>query len=375
MLEFFAGIGLIHEALRATRWECGYANDLDPHKQAMYEAHFGKASSSYWHLGDVWETAEVMERLPDRPFLATASFPCTDMSLAGQMQGFAGRESSAFFGFAQVLEELGDRKPPMVMLENVVGLMTARGGEDFRAAARRLAELGYWLDAFRLDARHFVPQSRPRLFLLGWQCPPAPAVNAETLLTSSSTLRPDRLLSLMQSTPLATGWRPQPLPAPPQCPTTLADVIDLDNDQAWWEPAQVERHRAMLSERHAERIEAWRSEPESQVGTGYRRIRAGQQRLEVRFDGIAGCLRTPKGGSARQIIVAHTPREGLRMRWMSPREYARLQGAANFCWGELADSRVLFGFGDAVCVPAIAWIDQHVLTPYYEARCQADSVG
>jgi DNA (cytosine-5)-methyltransferase 1 len=52
----------------------------------------------------------------------------------------------------------------------------------------------------------------------------------------------------------------------------------------------------------------------------------------------------------------------LRMRWMSPREYARLQGADDFPLVGTTNQQ-LFGFGDAVCVPVIKWIDDRVLTP------------
>ena len=119
----------------------------------------------------------------------------------------------------------------------------------------------------------------------------------------------------------------------------------------------------MLNDSHREIIDEHIKECTDFVGTGYRRKRAGRTRLEVRFDGIAGCLRTPKGGSARQIVVAVTNGE-LRIRWMSPREYARLQGASTFEMVE-NDRQMLFGFGDAVCVPAIEWIDESVLTPLW----------
>ena len=80
----------------------------------------------------------------------------------------------------------------------------------------------------------------------------------------------------------------------------------------------------------------------------------------MRFD-VAGCLRTPKGGCAKQIVVA-TDAGRLRMRWMTAREYARLQGAADFniAVGEIP---ALHGFGDGV--PAVAWIDRHLLTPVF----------
>jgi DNA (cytosine-5)-methyltransferase 1 len=83
----------------------------------------------------------------------------------------------------------------------------------------------------------------------------------------------------------------------------------------------------------------------------------------VRLDGIAGCLRTPRGGSARQIVLLADAGQ-LRMRWMTPREYARLQGADSYTLDH-PPSRALFGFGDAVCVPVICWIDENILSPIF----------
>lgn len=101
------------------------------------------------------------------------------------------------------------------------------------------------------------------------------------------------------------------------------------------------------------------------MGTAFRRTRRGKTRCEVRYD-LAGCLRTPKGGSAKQIVVA-TSGGKLQMRWMSPREYARLQGVADFPITVPA-IQAMYGFGDAVCVPAIEWIDQSLLTPVFRSQ-------
>jgi DNA (cytosine-5)-methyltransferase 1 len=212
--EFFAGIGLVREGLRASGWACVYANDIDPKKRSLYQARFG--DSGHFHLGDVWETREVIARIPGRPALATASFPCVDLSLAGHYRGLNGRGSSTFFAFAAALRALEDRRPPLVLLENVPGFLTSRKGQDFSLAARTLAGLGYWLGAFVLDARHFVPQSRPRVFVVGTQCPPAAGPGP-----APSPLRPPRLLALLDSLDLPTGRLNLAPPAPPPHPPTL----------------------------------------------------------------------------------------------------------------------------------------------------------
>ncbi|OJW20752.1 MAG: hypothetical protein BGO49_04050 [Planctomycetales bacterium 71-10] len=370
--EFFAGIGLVREALEASGWSCTYANDVDPKKRQLYVGRFG--DDGHFHLGDVWGTAEVASRISGLPALATASFPCVDLSLAGRGRGFEGSHSSTFFGFVRAMEALGGRRPPLVLLENVAGFLTSAGGRDFEAAARALAGLGYRLDAFTLDAAMFVPQSRPRVFVVGVDdradppgvVPRSPSgwmvdAWAERLETADRRVRPKRLVELMRSIDLPTGWLAFDVPAPTGRPPGVATAIDRDDAQDWWDEAAVAKHRAMMHDRHRERVDAMVAAGETFVGTIYRRKRDGTTRAEVRFDGVAGCLRTPRGGSARQIVVVAEAGR-LRMRWMSPREYARLQGAPDF---PLTGNTVqdLFGFGDAVCVPVVQWIDRHVLTP------------
>lgn len=381
--EFFAGVGLVHEALRAGGWECDYANDIDPKKQQMYAGHFG--ATEHYHLADVWETDSVLSRIPRPPFLATASFPCTDMSLAGKRRGFRGEESSALFGFAEVVDQLEGNRPRVLMLENVAGLLNSHQGLDFAAAVELLADLGYWIDALLIDARHFVPQSRPRLFLLGYH---ETIVESSTIIrrrgddwfgspwqqavVASDVVRPPKLLAAVDSVQPATGWACVDVGNPRPVRYDLQTLIDLDDDQSWWSLAEVERHEAMFFDRHRRQIAAMLADRgQTMVMTGFRRTRDGKQRLEVRFDGLAGCLRTPRGGSAKQIVVV-VDRGELKMRWMSPREYARLQGADEF---RLPDNTIqgLFGFGDAVCVPVVRWIDERILTPVYkEAAAQVE---
>ncbi len=368
--EFFAGIGLVRLGLEEAGWRCTYANDNDAKKQQQYETRFG---TEHFHLGDVFDVAEVSQNAPKGGILATASFPCTDLSLAGHWKGIEGKHSSAVFGFLDCLEAISS--PPLLLLENVVGLLSSKGGSDFKQLVSVLAEAGYWLDAFRLDARHFVPQSRPRIFLVGIheaeidRCPYPRSDEGfrlgtedwESAIKCSHELRPKRLVELLLNTELKTGWFCSVTAPPVLDVASLSELIDLDEEQSWWEEQQVQKHYDMMSDAHREEVDRLQTSGKVAIGTAYRRKRHGKTRAEVRFDGTAGCLRTPKGGSARQIVIIVEPQR-LRMRWMSPREYARLQGADDFpLVGSV--SQQLFGFGDAVCVPAIRWIGEKILNP------------
>lgn len=170
--EFFAGIGLMRLGLQASGWRAVLANDIDENKWEMYRDQFG--NSGEFILGDIHklETAQIPAM-----DLATASFPCNDLSLAGARKGLAGTQSSAFWGFVNILKALGHRRPPLVLLENVVGFLTSHGGRDFEDALTALNELGYSVDAFIIDAVRFVPQSRQRLFVIGKRVNPTEAMH------------------------------------------------------------------------------------------------------------------------------------------------------------------------------------------------------
>lgn len=211
-LEFFAGIGLTHLGLQPHGWKCIYANDIDEKKRRMYQACFGDAN---YHVEDVWNTEKIIEKIPrERADLASASFPCVDLSLAGNLKGFDGEQSGSFNGFVKVMRELKSRGrlPSAVLVENVRGFLSSHSGRFFRLALGELSRLGYCLDAFVVDAKHFVPQSRPRLFIHGFLDDLLPSLRArganEWSLREESLLRPDQLVRALEEAPLQTRWVP-----------------------------------------------------------------------------------------------------------------------------------------------------------------------
>ena len=133
--DLLAGIGLVRLGLEQAGWRCAYAND--PKKQEQYVAKFGGED---FHLCDVFDTNEIAKRLPQETTLVTASFPCVDLSLAGHWKGIEGSHSSAVFGFLDCLSEVP--KPPLLLLENVVGLLSSKKGKDFEQLVVLLAEAG-----------------------------------------------------------------------------------------------------------------------------------------------------------------------------------------------------------------------------------------
>jgi DNA (cytosine-5)-methyltransferase 1 len=360
--EFFAGIGLMRMALEKEGWNVAFANDIAPAKKEMYEGNFGDSGPEFV-LGDIHEIPA--ESVP-RATLATASFPCTDLSLAGGRKGLGGKESSAYWGFVDILREMGTRRPPLVLLENVTGFLTSHGGRDFEAALLALNELGYDVDAMVIDAAFFVPQSRVRLFVVGCHHHylDRAGVREDTGFLEAQ-VRPRALAEFIFTHP-NIGWMLRDLPPLPERQLQLADIIENlpASSEFWWTDRRKDYLFRQMSQKHADLLARMKAMRKWSYGTVFRRVRNGRSMAELRVDGIAGCLRTPKGGSARQILVKAGYGE-VHVRLLTPRECASLMGAGEFRI-TTGLNQALFGFGDAVCVPAVSWIARHYLNPLYE---------
>jgi DNA (cytosine-5)-methyltransferase 1 len=361
--EFFAGGGMARAGLEPD-WRCLFANDIDPKKAQSYVANWGDKE---FRLGDIFDLTAA--DLPGEADLAWASFPCQDLSLAGAGGGLDAARSGAFWGFHDIIYALKarGRAPKLIVLENVIGAVTSNGGRDFQTLCRALKGLGYVYGALIIDAVHFVPQSRPRLFIVclrsdldffaGEYCDgPSPLWTTDALKRAYGQLRPD----------LRKAWRWWRLPAPPLRITKLADLIlEAPEDVAWHSKAETRRLLDMMSEANIEKVRAATREDRSVVGAIYRRTRtdengAKRQRAEVRFDNVSGCLRTPAGGSSRQtILVANDG--SLRSRLLSAREAARLMGLPDDYRLPEKYNEAYHLAGDGVVVPAVRFLSVKLL--------------
>jgi DNA (cytosine-5)-methyltransferase 1 len=358
--EFFAGIGLMRAGLDRAGWTTVIANDIDPVKRKLYLNHF-QGYGDHFLLEDIHKLTGNDIPTVD---LATASFPCTDLSLAGRRAGLQGVNSSAFWGFVDILQSMGDRRPPLILLENVAGLLTSNNGRDFRDALAALNQQGYAVDAFIINAVHFVPQSRVRLFIVGRQA------DEQNLKIShylpESELRPAKLIEFIQQNPEIHWAINTALPKLPALSNNLSGVIENvpKSNSVWWSRERVDYLLNQTFERHLSKIIELKEQEKYSYLTAFRRVRNGKSMAEIRFDGIAGCLRTPKGGSARQILLEVGNGE-INIRLLTPKECANLMGADDFKLSGTVNE-ALFGFGDAVCVPVVSWIAENYLNPEIE---------
>ncbi|MFZ1011084.1 MAG: DNA cytosine methyltransferase, partial [Candidatus Sulfotelmatobacter sp.] len=352
--DFFAGAGLAATGL-APEWECIWANDIDPKKASVYRRNCG---DNHFHLGDVANFTAA--DLPNHAQLAWASFPCQDLSLAGWQRGLSANRSGTFWPFWKIMRkqfEAGGR-PPIIVLENVLGLLH---GDSFSGLCEAFADLGMQFGALVMDARLFLPQSRPRVFVVGvdshvdcsaFVCGEGcPTWTPQALVNAHARLSPK----------VSALWRWWNLPTPtPPLYAVEAFIEDEPTGVAWHTQQETTRLLGMMNELHLGRVAEAKRAGTRRIGFVYKRIRDGVQRAEVRFDGIAGCLRTPQGGSSRQTVVVVEGRK-VRSRLLSPREAARLMGVPDSFKLPEKYNDAYKAMGDGVAVPVVSWLSRHLL--------------
>ena len=369
--EFFAGGGMARAGL-GKAWTCLFANDFNEMKARTYTANWGE---DHFVAGDV--ALIKTSDLPNRADLAWASFPCQDLSLAGKYRGLGEASSEVmtrsgtFWPFWNLMGRLRDegREPRLIVLENVPGTLTSRAGRDFEAICNALSSANYSYGALVIDAKHFVPQSRSRLFFIAVAedvplSPPLTNCEANELWHPCALREAQALLRGSA----AAKWVWWNMAAPPRRNIGFADIIEEKPAHCrWHSPAETQRMLAMMTPLHLAKIEQARASGERRVGGVYRRTRPDEngikrQRAEVRFDDIAGCLRTPAGGSSRQAIIV-VEGQSTRSRLLSPREAARLMGLDDDYILPERYNDAYHVAGDGVCVPVVRYLAHQLLEP------------
>jgi len=370
--EFFAGCGMARAGL-GQGWDCLFANDFDEMKGRVYQAN--------WDGGKELLVEDINKirssDLPDRPDLVWASFPCQDLSLAGNYTGIGHSEnttqtrSATFWPFWKLLRELmaEGRSPSLIVLENVYGVLTSNQGRDFASIGDAIAKTGYRFGAMVIDARYFVPHSRPRVFIVAF----GPEVCLPENLISNRPVEPwhpTRMIVARDGLSPETKncWVWWNLPVPKARSTNFIDLIeDEPTGVKWNSEAETEKLLSMMSDVNQEKLRLAKQSGRRVVGGVYKRTRFNDngrkvQRAEVRFDDVAGCLRTPAGGSSKQSILL-VDGQNVRSRLLSPREAARLMGLPDSFILPKNSTAAYQITGDGVAVPVVRHLARHILEP------------
>jgi len=260
------------------------------------------------------------------------------------------------------------RAPALVVRENVCGTLSSHDGRDFGSIASALSNR-YRFGAIVIDAVDFLPQSRPRLFVVatreGLGIPnllrtgaPDPRWHPPTLFRAHTKL----------SRTTASRWVWWSLPSPAGSKSVFSDIIEEEPEGVTWHSAEeTEKLVSMMSGQNLAKLRLAQRPGRRIVGATYKRTRhdeAGRkvQRAEIRFDNVAGCLRTPAGGSSRQTIII-VERDRLRSRLLSPREAARLMGLPDQYILPKNYNDAYHLAGDGVAVPVVRHLAEHLLEP------------
>lgn len=375
--EFFAGGGMARAGL-GTNWTCMLANDFDPMKARTYRDNW--TNSTDLLVGDI-NNISVAD-LPGQAELVWASFPCQDLSLAGNYSGIGTAEdknqtrSGTFWPFWNLIRGLCNegRNPALIVLENVYGILTSNGGNDFSAISSVFGEAGYRFGAMVIDARYFVPQSRPRVFIVGVRKDLA----LPDHLHSENPIEPwhpKKMQEAFRSLPnqLQSSWIWWNPTKPEARKITFADLIDDEPHGVDWDsPEKTKKLLSLMNTNHIKKVEAAKSSGKRTVGGVYKRTRKDDhgnkiQRAEVRFDDLSGCLRTPSGGSSRQHILL-VDGDNVRSRLLSSREAARLMGLPETYRLPKNYNDAYHVAGDGVAVPVVRHLAKNILEPLLDAN-------
>ncbi len=348
-------------------WKCIFANDFDPKKGLTYQANWGTRGEL--HVGDV-KLIKASD-IPGVADLVWGSFPCQDLSLAGAGAGLKGQRSGSFYSFWNVMKDLIARRrtPKIIALENVCGTLTSHDGNDFRIICEVFVNAGYKVGALVINADLFVPQSRPRLFIIGvrngWRI--------DHNLVSPGPIAPfhtSRLQSAVEKLPprIKSNFLWWNIPTPAHRNSTFANIIEENpSGVTWHSSSETKQLLGLMSDLNLAKVAAAKRAGRLMVGGIYKRTRVDNggnkmQRAEVRFDDVAGCLRTPVGGSSRQtIILIDGPT--VRSRLISSRETARLMGLDDSYKLPKKYNEAYHLTGDGVVVPVVRHLAQHIFEP------------
>jgi len=375
--EFFAGGGMARKGL-GLEWTCLFANDFDFKKGLTYQANFGPHELK---VADI--RAVTPADLPGVADLMWGSFPCQDLSLAGVGAGLKGERSGTFYPFWDVVRALkkDGRAPKLIALENVCGTLTSHGGKDFEAICRTFSEAGYRCGALVINADLFVPQSRPRLFVIGVRhdVPIDPALLSPEPLAPFHTRGLCRAVEALPKA-LRTKLLWWNVPTPSHRVSTFGEEIEeAPTSVSWHSPAETEQLLAKMSPINKAKVTAAMRAGRRMVGGVYKRTRLNEkgvkvQRAEVRFDDVSGCLRTPAGGSSRQLILVIDGKK-VRSRLISARETARLMGLPEDYKLPRNYNEAYHLTGDGVVVDVVRHLAQHVFEPLVAEAMEAREVA
>ena len=319
-IDLFAGIGGMRLGFEACGGKCVFSSEWDSHSRKSYATNFPNDEHEF--AGDI--TQVNAEEIPDHDVLV-GGFPCQPFSLAGvskknalgRPHGFACEtQGTLFFDIARIIDA---KRPRAFLLENVKNLLSHDKRKTFRVIRDALEGLGYRISYRVVDGRHFVPQHRERILIVGFR------------------------------ESAGFDWDALPLPNPALQPR-LGEILhpedgsETDADESrYLEPDGRVQQKYTLTDRLWQYLQNY-AEKHRAKGNGFGCSVVGRNDVSRTLS-----ARYYKDGS--EILVGCG--EGQNPRRLTPRECARLMGFPETFKIPVSDTRAYKQFGNSVVVPVI----------------------
>jgi DNA (cytosine-5)-methyltransferase 1 len=306
-IDLFAGIGGIRLAYQNLGGKCVFSSEWNNFAKKTYEANFGEVP-----FGDITQISE--ENIPDHDILL-AGFPCQPFSIAGvskknalgRSHGFLDEtQGTLFFDVARIIKH---KKPKAFMLENVKNLVSHDKGKTFKVIKNTLTELGYSIQFQVLDGKHFVPQHRERIIIVGFR------------------------------TDIFGGKENFKFPKLPEPKAKIKDILESEVERKYTLSDKLWNYLQDYAAKHKAKGNGF--------GFGMTDLNGISRTLSARYY---------KDGS--EILI---PQEGLNPRKLTPRECARLQGFPDNFIIPVSDNQAYRQFGNSVTVPLIQAVGKELV--------------
>ena len=338
-IDLFAGIGGIRHGFESAGGACVFTSEWDTYSQKTYQENF--PNDAHEIFGDITKVADINAEIPDHDVLL-AGFPCQPFSIAGVSKknslgmphGFeCNTQGTLFFDVQRIIAE---KRPKVFVLENVKNLISHDKGNTFRVICDVLKNiLGYDLTYKVLDGKHFVPQHRERILIVGF--------------------RQD--VGFKQA--VGECWKNINLPSLDLAPKLSAilhhpDDSVIEHDACRFVDKDGKVHQKyVLSDKLWAYLQAY-AEKHRLAGNGF-----GYSLVSECDTSRTLSARYYKDGS--EILINRG--KGRNPRRLSPRECARLMGFSDSYKIPVSDTRAYKQFGNSVVVPMITHV-AHVMKPF-----------
>jgi len=333
--SLFRGIGGFDLACRNLNIEIVGGCEIDKYANQVYQKQFGEKPY------ELDATKIKPEELPDFDLLC-AGFPCQTFSIAGKRLGFEESRGTLFFEIARIARE---KRPRLLLLENVKGLLSHDRGKTFANILATLADIGYDAEWQVLNSKYWVPQKRERIFIIGYL---------------RGTPRPEIFPSIESPGKIAKEGKDR----------QVSQAIDSN----YWKGLDNHGQRTMVVEDSIDEVHAqvnrdrYKNEPESDDRTliawskshrtgrsKHDKNRHNYGQIEERINtGEANTLNT--GDGCRHMSTANYVTEYKTIRKLTPLECERLQGFPDNWTKGISDTQRYKCLGNAVTVPVVEFI-------------------